>query len=505
MDDCIGTALNCTYQYRKVNHGTYFPISCIVYSVSSCNNNPDNPCGAAPFYSGRNYNHPCNQSKLDVAKNVDNTFIDTIFAASALHRIGLVDYDDRANSLTPLTNIAATLHSAINGYSGGGSTCTCCGINRARNNLTVSNNSKFMIILSDGDANICCTSLSDYVGTGSSFGCGAGANNPLNWSILAGQTACANNITVFTIGFGTGMSAAGKNAMMKTACNTSLYYNATDTAELQAVFNNITQQILLAANFSSQTVTVVGDYTPSRIYGGSYLDIFYNPLIDASEQNKIEVITETAQFNGCDASIDIPPNIDIRDAFVTSYSSNHWTNFLSVNGLPVFNLTNYGRDYVLLGDPFIIQVPSVDLQPGAVNDIKLIVGDSPTNSSDCSDNNTLIYTALINVSTARTGALETEVGCKWMIESTGGTTFNITVPKEYIDSNVCIYNSTNITYNPEDVYDVSVYNMLKQLDYENNGKIFFDLTQNDLEIVLFTTGQVAYMWGPSLMNIEVWQ
>ena len=39
----------------------------------------------------------------------------------------------------------------------------------------------------------------------------------------------------------------------------------------------------------------------------------------------------------------------------------------------------------------------------------------------------------------------------------------------------------------------------------NSGKIFFDLTQNDLEIVLSATGSVAYMWGPSLMKIEVWQ
>jgi hypothetical protein len=56
-----------------------------------------------------------------------------------------------------------------------------------------------------------------------------------------------------------------------------------------------------------------------------------------------------------------------------------------------------------------------------------------------------------------------------------------------------------------DVYDVTVYNLLKQLDYANSGKIFFDLTQNDLQIILSTTGSVAYMWGPSLMNIEVWQ
>jgi hypothetical protein len=177
---------------------------------------------------------------------------------------------------------------------------------------------------------------------------------------------------------------------------------------------------------------------------------------------------------------------------------------LSVNGVTVFNLTRYGQDYVLLGDPFTIQVPSTALQPGANNSIALDVGDSPTNSSNCSNNNTLIYTALINVSTPRTDALANKVGCLWTIESTNGL-FNISIPTGYFGNNTCKYTNAGISYDSQDVYDVAVYNMLKQLDYENNGKIFFDLTQNDLEIVLFTTGQVAYMWGPSLMKLEVWQ
>jgi hypothetical protein len=503
MDTCVGTALNCTYQYRKVSGGTYFPISCIVFSASSCDATPDNPCGGSPFNKGKNYNTAC-QSRLQIAQNVDNNFVDTIFNASSQHSVGLVDFDTRSNSLTPLTNIAATLHSAINGYSTGGSTCTCCGLNRARNNLIVSGNKKFMILLSDGDANVCCTSLNDTTGTGDNHGCAGGAGTPLSWSIYAGQTACANNITVFTIGFGNDMSASGKSAMQQTACNTSLYYNATNTAELQSVFNNITQQILIAANFSSQTVTVVGNYTPSRLYGSSYIDVYYTPLMEPLEQNKISIITETMQFNGCNASILIPPNVEVRDAYVTSYSSNHWTKSLAVNGITVFNLTNYGQEYVLLGDPFIIQVPAVSLQPGANNLIKLDIGDSPTNSSNCSNNNTLIYTALINVSTPRTDALENKVGCLWTIESTNGL-FNVSIPAGYSGTKTCKYTSSGISFDNLDVYDVAVYDMLKQLDYENDGKIFFDLTQNDLEIVLFTTGQVAYMWGPSLMKLEVWQ
>ena len=499
---CIGNIYNCSYLYRKTSGGTYIPISCIVADFNSCQATPDNPCGGSPFNRGKTYAVICNLSKMQIAKSADNNFITTIFNASTLHQIGLVDFDTSANTMTALTSNAATLHSVINGYAAGGSTCTCCGLNRARNTLITSGNKKFMILLSDGEPNVCCKNLTDYTGT--TTGCN-GINNSINWSIRAGQEACNNSITVFTIGFGSSMTAQGHYAMQHTACNSSLYYNATNTSQLQSVFDNITQQILLAANFSSQTVTVNGNFTPSRLFGSSYIDIYYTPLSDASEQNKISLVTESSQFNGCNATITLPPNVEIQDAFVTSYSSNHWTKQLSVNGVLIFNLTKYGSEYKLLGDPFVIQVPSSILRSGISNNISLVVGDSPTNSSNCSNNNTLIYTALINVSTGRTDALEKAVGCKWSIQSTSGSIFNVTIPEGYAGANQCYYINTTISYDNTDVYDVAAYSMLKQLDYQNNGMIFFDLTQNDLEIILITTGQVAYMWGPSLMKIEVWQ
>jgi hypothetical protein len=484
-----------------------------------------NPCGASPFYSGKTYSTVCNR-KLTTAKQVDNAFVENILNTSISHRIGLVDYDTTSNSLTPLTNNNVTLHNAINGYTQGGNTCTCCGINLARQNLINSTRPKFMIILSDGDANICCTSVNDSVGTGGDSGCGVGATNPenrsiygsLNWSILAGQTACAQNITVFTIGFGASMSTNGAYALKKTACNDSLYFVANDTAELQAVFKNITDLVLLSANYSSQLVnTIIGNYTPSRLYGSSYIDIDYVPLLEDSFENKISVVTETAQFNGCNVSISIPANIEIQDAFVTSYSGSHWTKELLINNNVVFNLTKYGPDYLLLGDPFVIQIPSVYLISGANNTISLSVGDSPTNSSDCSNNNTLIYTALVDTSSERTDALENKIGCNWTIETSSGSTFNLLMPNTAPGTKHCYYTSyyvNNHSYYPDateydvlldDVYDVAVYNLLTQLDYARTGKIFFDLAENDLEIILSATDKVAYMWGPSLMNIEVWK
>jgi hypothetical protein len=274
---------------------------------------------------------------------------------------------------------------------------------------------------------------------------------------------------------------------------------------LVEIYKYISQQILLAANFTSQTVNIQGTFNKTTLLEGSYLDVYYEDIYDIDTQNKLSLVIESEQFNGCDKSISIPAGITIQDAYITSYSGNHWTSLLKINNNIIYNLTEYGFSYDLLGDPFIVQVPALLLLPGQENNISLTIGDSPTNISSCSNNNTLIYTALISTSTARTGALERAVGCAWMVESTTGAMTNLTIPKNYTGSNACYYTNASISYDVDDVYDVAVYSMLKQLDYENNGKIFFDLTQNDLEIILITTGQVAYMWGPSLMKIEVWQ
>jgi len=519
MGDCIPSMYNCSYLYRTASNPTYFPISCVVDNTNKCDGDPDNFCNATSFFKGKTYVNSC-VTKIGIAKSADINFVNGIFNNSLLHHIGLLDFSYHANTLTNLTNNASQLISIINLYAADGGTCSCCAINRARDAINSSANNRYIIFLSDGDPTYYCKNLSDYSGSyvwGSDGTGGSSEFADRNWTIAAGKEACNHNITVYTIGFGTGMSAAGIDTMKNTSCNSSLYFNATDTSKLQSIFNNITQQILIAANFSSQTVTVSGNFTNSRLFGSSYIDVDYIPLSENLTQNKISLVKETSQFNGCNASIYIPANIEVQDAYVTSYSGSHWTKQLVVNGITVFNLTKYGSEYLLLGDPFVIQIPSLIIQPGINNTFVLSVGDSPTNSSNCSNNNTLIYTALVDASTEPSDALEKAVGCNWTIESISGSTFNMLIPSSAPGNKTCYYTSmykTNASFYPyayrydlymDDVYDVTVYNLLKQLDYENSGKIFFDLSENDLEIVLSVTGKLAYMWGPSLMNIEVWQ
>lgn len=501
MNDCAEYANQtwCEYEYQRRVGGNWRDSDCVYNNVSCA----DNDCNEPVFYAGRNYmlvNHSvCSKTLLDIAKEADKLFVTTILNASTLHKVGLVDYSTNANTPTNLTNVKSVLDNEIDSYVPSGTTCTCCGINYARNLINSSTNKRFMIVLSDGEPNQYCTSFNDYAGTAGTTNISAG------WAINASRLACNDNITVYAIGFGSAMTASGHAIMRGIACNDSLYYNATNVSQLAAIYEDISKQVLLAANFSSQTVSILGEFNKTKLLEGSYLEVYYEDINNIDTQNKLSLTVESEQFNGCNKIIQIPGGVVIQDAYMTSYSGNHWTSALKVNDNIVFNLTDFGNSYDILGDPFIVQIPAPLLSPGQNNTINLTIGDAPENYSDCSSNNTLIYTALISTSTSRTDALAKAEGCMWNVESIYGATTNFAIPKSYSGPKICNYTNASISYDHEDVYDVAVYSMLRQLDYENTGRIFFDLTENDLEIILITTGQVAYMWGPSLIKIEVWQ
>lgn len=499
MDDCGQNYTHdvkyCSYEYKF----WFWWVSTECEYPGSCSSNE---CGGTT--TTRNhlvYNKTvvdCNKTLLDIAKEADDLFVDVVLSNSTLNKIGLVDFSSNANPPTDLTNVAQTLHSEISSYTAGGATCTCCAINRAKDLLASSTNDKYMIVLSDGEPTAYCNGFSDYTG---SSGDNAQARQD---AIDSGQEACANNITVYTIGFGDSMTPTGKSVMEQTACNSSLYFDASNVSQLVDIYNNISNQILVATNYTSQTINVVGNYSKTNISSDSYIDLTYDPLLQTENQGKLSVNFESNQFGSCNASVYIPENIVIENAFVTSFSSNHWTKSLLINNISVFNLTSYGDTYSLLGDPFIIQIPSAYLIPGIYNNISLDVGDSPDNSSLCSPNNTLIYTALINSSTPRSNVFETYEGCSWSIESESGKVSSFSVPSSYNGSNKCFYNSTNIIYDASDAYDWATHNLLTQLDPDGNGKVLVDLESSDLEITITLVNGVPYLWGPSIVSTYMW-
>jgi hypothetical protein len=231
--------------------------------------------------------------------------------------------------------------------------------------------------------------------------------------------------------------------------------------------------------------------------------------MDKPHPNEISVEMQTDQFNNCLVNIDIPSGIRIGDAKVTSYSGEHWTKTLIVNSNVVYNLSQYGSDYTSLGDPYLIHAPPLLLVNGT-NTIYIDTGDESVNSTGCSMNNTLIYTALVPSATARSGVVEHTDGCEWTIQFEDDTNSTKLIPADYGGTDKCSYTETNYTladgaYDPEDAYDIAVYNLLRALDFDDNGKIFVNLEAEDIEIVITTVYSVPYMWGPTLIKTRVWQ
>jgi hypothetical protein len=116
---------------------------------------------------------------------------------------------------------------------------------------------------------------------------------------------------------------------------------------------------------------------------------------------------------------------------------------------------------------------------------------------------------LIPSTTSRSQVVEYAEGCIWTIDFVDKNVSVIErIPKTYNGTNTCSYTSTNhneTDFNNTDAYDIAVYNLLKDLDFNNTGKVFVDLDAADIEIVITTISQVPYLWGPTLVKANVWQ
>lgn len=396
-----------------------------------------------------------------------------------------------------------------------------------------------ILIMSDGDANRC---VKDWTGDGSSDNCdvtscghraccpnsATGQFNVMCPNIpgLGGSsdgderafeqvinTSCylhnKYNISIYSVAFGTAVSLNGtKTLNLSAACdNASHFYAATDVSEIADIYQDIASSAT-GGFFTKESQALVfsgGNFSASNLYGDSYISYTYTPVTEPPEPNEISVEMQTAQFNDCSATVDLPTGIKVVDAKVTSYSGKHWTRTLIINSNVVYNLTDYNSNYITLGDPYIIQAPNVT---SGANQFYIDTGDDPDNSTGCSKNNTLIYTALVPSSTARSGVVEHAEGCNWTIQFEDNTNNTRTIPAGYTGNKKCSYTATNHSesdYDTTDAYDIAVYNLLKELDFDGNGKIFVDLDASYIEIVITTVSSVPYLWGPAIVKANVWQ
>lgn len=498
----------CQYQYRWWFF--WFTTNCPY--TGSCN---ADECGTGS--STRNHEvipvTSCTDTQLDMAKEASNDFVDNILNESTAHKIGLADFATSANSYLDLTNEDAVLKSEINSYNADGWTCVCCALNRARLMLDKSENLPFVVLLGDGEPNTYCGGENVTTGQGQESNPDHSSQSVVE-SYESAQKLCDMGVELFTVGFGETMTDFGQEVMQNLSCNSSMYYDATNTSDITQVYENITSEILLAANYSGQKIELVGDFNTTRILSDSYIDINYTPFESIDTQGRIEISFEEQIFNDgnhCSGEVFIPSNLLISDAKVASYSGDLWTKSVTISNsaeddLTLYNLTNFGIDYRQFGDPFEIQIPVATLQTGEMNTINLEVGESPTNSTECNEENTFIYSALLESSTARTQVTDTTQGCNWSVESRDGSVNEVIVPQDYTGNKTCTYTtSEGISYDSQDSYDVAMVQLLAQLDPDSENSILVNLDEADLEITLTTLEGVPYLWGPTRAEVEIWR
>jgi hypothetical protein len=280
-----------------------------------------------------------------------------------------------------------------------------------------------------------------------------------------------------------------------------------DLDTLRNIYQEIAYDILLTADQIAQLVNVSSNFTKGKLYGDSYIKFNLTPATQLSGFGEIELSLEE-EINDCNDTFTIPPQIRVLDSLMTSYSDIHWTHELFVNDIKSYSLNDFlNQFYWELGDPFRIYIPITNVN-SLTNNVSIQLADSEDNmSSDCSNHNSFIYKGAISSEVSYSDVLEKVEGCNWTVDYDNGGTGVFLVPPGYIGIKKCYYTTLNHTngYDAEDTYDDAMYKLMSQLDFDDDGKIFVDLDENNLVINSISIMKIPYPWGPTISEVRIWK
>jgi len=358
------------------------------------------------------------------------------------------------------------------------------------------NKQKAMLIMSDGEANY-CYDPSD----GGSWNCddNDADQEAIDFACLAHNLY---NISIYAVAFGSG---ADTDTLNQSACcdNCSHFYTSNNVTELTEIYEDIAEKMLEATR-DSQSLMIESGFTNSILYNDSYIEIEYDPNVNMLVPGEITITLETPKFDDCTPSIDIPEGVRIIDAKITSYSSQYWTDYLSINGNEVFNLSYWGTEYEDMGDAFIIDIPAALIQVGATNNLTLNLSDINGSINLCSKNNSMFYTIAVSSSIPYGGVKPKSIGCEWTVEYEDTSFQTIDIPKNYNGTKTCSFTAASVSYDINDSVDYAVYNLLTQLDFNNNNVSDINFNEANLVIKSVSVVDIPTMWGPAITEVRIW-
>ena len=439
------------------------------------------------------------ESRLDVAKTVEKNFVDFVLNKSLENRLGLVSYH---SSVEPgqsqdLTSDNVTLKDKIDGYSTkSGNTCFSCAIKFAKDRLVAQGNTSrkwAIILMSDGTADKCdaipqakCTQEA-----------------AINESIQYACDAYSNwNISTYAIGFGAGAD----NVTLKNIsedCSDGQYFYSKNKSALQNAFDDIAEDIL-SLSFSYQKTVAEG--VSSILYDSSFIELVYTPDVPPIVYGTIPITIEEESFqnNITYGLLNVSQNVNVIEALVTSYSSDKWTQNATLDGTKFFELSQYNRSYVELGDPFLVNIPVALIHQG-VNNITLQTASGPPPSPGFggSEDDRLIYTILVQNSMSYTTIASKAKGCAWSLAFEDGSSSTLNIPYDYDGYEVCDFSAGS--YDQDDAISKAAYLLLSDLDFDQNGLLDVNINEQSLYIESTVVDNVPSLWGPTIAEVRVWQ
>ncbi|MBI2651611.1 hypothetical protein HYX01_04015 [Candidatus Woesearchaeota archaeon] len=103
-----------------------------------------------------------------------------------------------------------------------------------------------------------------------------------------------------------------------------------------------------------------------------------------------------------------------------------------------------------------------------------------------------------------TTVLKEAKGCVWKVDTNAGIK-TIKVPKGYSGNNNCAYNKSAVVYAGNDSLQIAALGIFQLLDFDDDGMVDVLVSDTDIEIETNVISKVPSLWGPSIVEIRVWE
>jgi hypothetical protein len=351
---------------------------------------------------------------------------------------------------------------------------------------------KSMVVMSDGEANSECTEQN--------------TGNAKTDAIQAACEAWENyGIKVYTVAFGSADTAT-LTAMAE--CGDGAFYSAA-LDDLLALYQEIAQDII-QASYVEQTVETIGNiYT--KLFPDSYIEFVYDQVSRPFGM----LLTVEEQFDDdTTGGFFLPAESEIFETKLTSYSGSRWTDEVKtdLSGILLYRLEDYGIEFIDLGDPYHINIPNSNIipLPSFENRFILTTALNPDESDVGSAFNKIIYSFIKNV-VGFSDILALAEGCIWEIEFNNGNSISVQIPVDYEGTNVCTYNTEivdgetfpNINFNPLDAIQQAVGELLASLDFDGDGTVDIQFTEQDLQIDFSDIAGIPFIISTEV-QVRIW-